>query len=396
MAVKPAIVAVGYNRPDSMERLLKSIGNATYIEDNITLIVSIDKSNISEQVEKVAKDFNWIHGKKIIRCFEKRQGLKKHIIQCGDYSLEYGSAIILEDDLVVSPNFYQYVQSGLSYYEDEKINRDKIAGISLYSHQWNGFASRAFTPIQNGLDVYLGQFSISWGQCWSASQWKQFKDWLLINDGILKNNDIIPERITAYPETSWGKYFAHFMAEKDKYYIIPYVSLSTNFTEVGQHSSEPDNVYQVPLLYGSKEYVFDKLDSLIKYDMFFELLPTEFDFGKKIRENGVTIDFYGIKNIFLDTQFLLTSKILPYKIIESYGLLMRPQEINVLQNVHGEDIFLYDLTKNLNAEKNINNKFRMIKYEVRGLYWYDLLKYSLMEFRKAFLRKFKSYSNKIS
>ena len=38
-----AIVAVGYNRPDSMENLLKSIVNAEYESDNVDLIISIDK-----------------------------------------------------------------------------------------------------------------------------------------------------------------------------------------------------------------------------------------------------------------------------------------------------------------------------------------------------------------
>lgn len=387
MLVKPAIVVVGYNRPDSMNRLLESIGRATYNDKDITLIISIDKSDINEQVKKEAEKFNWNHGKKLIRTFDQRQGLKKHIIQCGDYSLEYGSVIILEDDLVVSPNYYQYVQETLSFYENDYIKKDRVVGVSLYSHQWNGFANRAFDPIENGSDVYLGQFSISWGQCWPAHQWKQFKEWFIINDGNLKHNDLIPKRITNYPETSWGKYFAHFMVEKDKYYVVPYTSLTTNFTEVGQHSSEPDNIYQVPLLFGSKKYTYKTFENLIKYDMFFELLPSEFSFGKEILEQGLIIDFYNTKNTFLDNKFLLTTKLQPYKIIESYALLMRPQEMNVLQNISGNDVYLYDLSITADNKRKDNNRTGIIKYELRGLHWKELLKYSLKKGLNSLKRK---------
>ena len=104
--IKPVIVAVGYNRPHCMKRLLESIGNAEYEIDDVTLIISIDESNKSDLVQKVAEDFDWKHGEKIIRRFPERQGLKKHIIQCGDLSEKYGAVIILEDDLYVSPGFY--------------------------------------------------------------------------------------------------------------------------------------------------------------------------------------------------------------------------------------------------------------------------------------------------
>lgn len=386
MVKKPAIVAIGYNRPNSMKRLLESIGRAIYKEDDITLIISIDKSEISNQVAKVADDFNWEHGEKIIRCFDERQGLKKHIIQCGDFSIEYDSVIILEDDLIVSPCYYQYVQEALTFYGTEENIDDSIVGISLYSHQWNGFADRFFYPVQNGADVYLGQFSISWGQCWPANQWIEFKKWFLINDGKLKNNKHVPERITNFPETSWGKYFAHFMAEKNKYYIVPHTSMSTNFTEVGQHSEATDNVYQVPLLYGEKPFIFKPIKKLVKYDMFFERLATEYHYSAEILEKGITIDLYNTKNDFPENRYLLSTELKPYKVIGCYGLIIRPQEMNVILSIKGNDIFLYDLAENVNSitRKKYNN---IIKYELRGLHWKNLLIYALAEFRKALIRK---------
>ena len=86
----PAIVAVGYNRPDGMKRLLESIGRAKYNVSNVPLIISIDESNRSDEVEQVAKNFQWNYGPKEIRRFPERQGLRKHIVQCGDYRFFQG------------------------------------------------------------------------------------------------------------------------------------------------------------------------------------------------------------------------------------------------------------------------------------------------------------------
>ena len=104
-----AIVAVGYNRPDSMENLLKSIVNAEYESDNVDLIISIDKGERHSQIIDVAKKVEWLHGNKTIRAFDERQGLRKHIIQCGDLTEQYDAVVVLEDDLEVSKYYYNYV-----------------------------------------------------------------------------------------------------------------------------------------------------------------------------------------------------------------------------------------------------------------------------------------------
>ena len=130
--IKPAIVAVGYNRPDGMKRLLESIGKASYNCDDVPLIVSIDESNRSDEVEAVAQAFEWKYGTKEIRRFPERQGLRKHIVHCGDYSEKYGAVIILEDDLVVAEDFYSYVCAAHEKYGDEKyVGKEKYINTCL-------------------------------------------------------------------------------------------------------------------------------------------------------------------------------------------------------------------------------------------------------------------------
>ena len=265
--IKPAIAIIGYKRIDSLIRLLNSIKNAFYPVNNITLVISIDKSEKQEEIKNIIDSFNWDHGEKIVILHSERQGLKKHIISNGNLSLKYGAVIILEDDLFVAPDFYNFIYQAVNFYE----SCEKIAGIGLYSHEWNGYAHAPFIKRIGEADVFAGQFSITWGQCWTSTRWKDFMNWLSVNEEY-KYNFYIPERINRWSKQSWGKYFASYIKEKDLFYIIPNISMSTNFSEVGQHSSFANTDHQVSLwLCQNKKYIFKNFENLYKYDMLLSL-----------------------------------------------------------------------------------------------------------------------------
>ena len=84
-----AILVVGYNRPDSIEQLLQSLMRADYGKDQVDLVISLDKGQRQQDIVSVAEAFDWIHGEKVLRVFSERQGLRNHIIQCGDLTEKY-------------------------------------------------------------------------------------------------------------------------------------------------------------------------------------------------------------------------------------------------------------------------------------------------------------------
>lgn len=59
-----AIVAVGYNRPDSIKQLLQSLQCADYDQDQVDLVVSVDKGERQQEIVSVVENINWAHGKK--------------------------------------------------------------------------------------------------------------------------------------------------------------------------------------------------------------------------------------------------------------------------------------------------------------------------------------------
>ena len=52
-------------------------------------------------------------------------------------------------------------------------------------------------------------------------------------------------------------------------------------------------------------------------------------------------------------KYLLSSRVLPYKVIKTFALQMRPQEQNIIYDVQGNDIFLYD--SEIEASKSQGN-----------------------------------------
>ena len=114
--LKPAIVVVAFNRPHSLRRLLRSVRQADFSGySDVPLVISIDKGD-NQEVLEVAASYVWEHGPKEVIAHDRRLGLRNHIVACGDLSLAYEAVIILEDDLFVSPAFYDFSVQALQYY----------------------------------------------------------------------------------------------------------------------------------------------------------------------------------------------------------------------------------------------------------------------------------------
>lgn len=247
----------------------------------------------------------------------------------------------MEDDIYVSPYFYDYITQAVEFYQ----NDNRIAGISLYSPRYNETAKLPFEPLHNNYDVFFNQIPTSWGQLWTPDQWKRFRNWYNVksNVKISPKNIMIPQNVRRWPETSWKKYFFKYMIEKNKFFVYPYISLSTNFADPGSHIRKRTNTFQVPLSYcGFKKYRFCSLDeSSVIYDAFCENIGLYNLFGDQMK-NNLTIDLNATKSKESYKRFVLTTKELNFKIIKMYDLSMKPIEDNIIQNIKGCSIFLYD------------------------------------------------------
>lgn len=379
-----AIVAVGYNRPNSMKRLLNSLCMAKY-DKKCDLIISLDYGKDQSTLVDIAKTVVWQHGDKKIRAFKENLGLRKHIIKCGDLTQEYDAVIVLEDDLIVAEGFFNYVTESVEFYKDN----DQIAGISLYTHRTNPGNGRPFEAQYNGFDTFLMQYAQSWGQCWTKKMWKGFKAWYEMQDELY-DDGIIPRYVTQWNKQSWLKYYIRYTAEKGLYYVYPYFSLTTNNTEVGEHNKESSSAYHVPLVSGDvKNYRFPEINQAVKYDSYFERIFDESTFNNKI----TVLDLYGLRTVYGKASRLYSTAVLDYKIIKEIDLRYRPHELNILMQENGEGIYLYDLTqRRINKKKN---SLSIVSYDLKAEDYKLTLIYGLAGLKKRLVSICKKILNKV-
>lgn len=352
-----AIVVVAYNRVNSLSRLLNNLSTCNYDENEVTLIISIDKSETNE-VENYAESFIWKYGKKIVIKKEKNLGLRNHMMSLGDLFNDYEALVVLEDDLTVAYGFYQYVCQTVSRY---RTNAD-IAGISLYSFAVNYQNKHLFSPCKDEHDVYFMKCAMSWGEVWIKQQWLSFYKWYLTNQEFIYS-ETIPTILFEWKK-SWLKYHTRYCIEQNKYFVYPYTSYSTNNSDVGVHNLKRSSLFQVKLQLGIKKNFslpFGPEEGLC-YDGFFE--------NEKLSsvKGNLCVDLNGCKGNREGCRYWLTTIKQNYAVVKSYGMLLRPIEMNIFNEIEGDDIFLYDTTSPMrNKHTHETTKVKYDYYLVDGI-----------------------------
>lgn len=360
---KIAIVVVGYNRLLSIKRLLGSLERAEYPKINVPLVISIDCSNDLDLYNFV-EEYIWPFGNKYIIIHEYRLGLKQHIFSCGDLTQYFKGIILLEDDIYVSRFFYNFVLDASNYYD---LDSD-VSCIALYAKTLNETIPMLFTPRKEYYDVYATQVVVTWGQYWSRKMWNEFRNWLNNNEDLNWSDFEIPGKVKNYVK-AWSKYYYAYLVANKKFVISPYESFTTNFSEAGEHNSIKTSVGQVLLVKKYESYCFAPVNELVQYDSFMNPIGLGRYLG--IDDKDICIDLCGNhKDITKD--YLLSIDLMPYKCIRRFALSMRPIEENVINNIEGEGIYLYDLSKRLKNVKKEHFPDRFLLYNL-GFYSTSLL-----------------------
>lgn len=314
-----AIVVVGYNRVDSLERVLSSLLVADYGGDDIALYISLDGSSIQSSIIDKLKSFKWPNGQLEIIAYDENIGLKTHILKCGDLTSFHDFIIVLEDDISVSKCFYEYAKNAFLFYS----NSDDVFAISLYSPRFNESALQPFVPSLNAC-TYMMQLPCSWGQIWFNRTWSLFRVWLENSSNI--NYEKLPSNIQRWSDKSWKKDQLVYLMENDLYYVYPVDSYSNNFGDVGEHV-KGTFLFQVALKNYHSDFCFltSKDPDIVFYDAWMERkYKLEVDSGIV----DIEFDLYGMKKNY-NSQYVVTSKI-STKPLKKYLGDRLPLEENIL------------------------------------------------------------------
>ena len=158
MSLSPIVLFV-YNRPWHTQQTIEALQKNTLAGESELFIYS-DAPKSEEDREKVQAVREYTHSvegfKKVtIIEREKNWGLADSIIDgVTEIVNKYGKIIVLEDDLVTSPVFLEYMNDGLERYKNE----DMVASIHGYIY-----------PILDLPDLFF----IKGADCWGWATWKR-------------------------------------------------------------------------------------------------------------------------------------------------------------------------------------------------------------------------------
>jgi GT2 family glycosyltransferase len=129
------IILFCYNRIDHLKKTISSLKKSQLSKFSDLIIFSDGPKNSSDnfKILKIRKYLEKIKGFKSVKIYKKKEnkGLALSIVNGLNLIFKkYSSAIILEDDLIVSKNFLTYMNDGLNYFK----SNDKVISIHGYSY----------------------------------------------------------------------------------------------------------------------------------------------------------------------------------------------------------------------------------------------------------------------
>ena len=154
-----------YNRPEHTRRTVEALKQNKLAKES-NLIIFSDAPRSQAQAEKVCEVRAYIRqidGFNSVTVIERETnfGLARSIID-GVTSVvnQHGRVIVLEDDLVTSPYFLQYMNDGLMVYEDN----DDVASIHGYVY-----------PIDSLPETFFMRGADCWGWATWKNKWAMFE-----------------------------------------------------------------------------------------------------------------------------------------------------------------------------------------------------------------------------
>ncbi len=236
-----------YNRVSVTKKTITALKN-NFLSSKSELFIFSDgwkknNENDEDKVEEVRDYLNTIKGFQKITIFnsDKNKGLSKSIIEGVTKVVNvYDKVIVLEDDLLTSPNFLNYMNETLDYYS----NNNKIFSISGYTLNLDALSNLS-------KDVYLGVRASSWGWGtwknrwenvdWEVKDYNSFKKSFIsrynFNKGGSDMCGMLKNQMNGKID-SWAIRFCYDQFKKNQYTVFPKISklISIGFGKNATHT----------------------------------------------------------------------------------------------------------------------------------------------------------------
>jgi len=249
------VVLFVYNRLDHTMSVIDSLSK-NFLAKDTDLYVFADAAKTEKGIEKVnvVREYisqnEWKENFKsvTIELAEKNKGLAKSVIQGVTGIIEkYGKVIVVEDDLILSPYFLDYMNDALEYYRGDA----KIWSISGYS-----FPMKSLQRYPH--DVFYSYRGCSWGWAtwydrwknvdWNVSEYDKFicdEAWMKrFNRGGVDLTNMLKMQMEGKID-SWAIRWCFAQSNQDMYTVYPKISYLENAgcDGSGTHSGANNDFY---------------------------------------------------------------------------------------------------------------------------------------------------------
>lgn len=267
-----SIVVLCQNREKHLEKLLLSLQNTHFCRDSIKLTLNFDLGANQTDTIELAERFSFRHGKYAIRYPTESWGLANAWYNAWDPTLPNERAIILEDDITLSPFWYIWLKQAWNSYD----SRTDLAGISLQRQSLIPYTNNhkfKSKEIVNGHLPFLYPLVGSIGFSPHPQIWREFLRWVRA-DANQARDVFIPGIITSDwwesqndRRNMWTQHFVYFCLQRELFTL--YINLPTGVTlashsrAIGVHS-KVDRGRDFPIMERAK-YRFRFPDTLYRY-----------------------------------------------------------------------------------------------------------------------------------
>jgi hypothetical protein len=250
--IQTPVALFTYNRPDHTNRALEALSRCRRTADCDFFFFSDGPKNQAAQVAVEETRIvlrTWAQTLKA-EVIERTQNLGlARSIHAGvtDLTRRYGRIVVVEDDLVVSPDFLHFMLESLDRYADE----DAV-------FQVGGFALSP--PDRGEFDAFILPVTTTWGwgtwqRAWAHFSWqpeeleatRQDADWRKLFDinGAGAFSSMLDDRLTGKND-SWGILWWYAVSRRRGLVVYPAVNLVWNggFDGSGIHSGADDFLRQ--------------------------------------------------------------------------------------------------------------------------------------------------------
>ena len=277
------LIVLTMDRDKPLKRLLDSLTRANYGEDHVDLDIWIDIANdkpLDEAVLQVATTLEWKYGTKIVHKRKTNAGLYQQWIYTWNITEETTEfAVILEDDLEVSPAFYQWLRlARAAYAQDSDVGAFTLQRSTLRPRQIKGIASG---PLNISAEHHVFKYKLlgTWGFAPQSDQWVEFRKWFEEKkakkekpyvDGLMTTNWYKKQEVNGFAPNMWSQWWIKFVEEKGYYTVTGHLpdgtTLAANWRESGLHYSKRRPSADFPVYHGTDDFLMPENPILVDWD----------------------------------------------------------------------------------------------------------------------------------